>query len=81
MLEMTVMARASDEDTEIQLLLSIIELINGQINGTFFATLSKLLTHKKMPPDEYCISENGLLHKSVREDDLIISHASDTFIS
>ena len=65
----TIMKEDNDEDKEVELSLSIKELIDVQNNDTLCSTKLKLINDKKVPSDKYFIVDNGLLHKVVREDD------------
>ena len=59
----------NDEEKEIQLSLSTKGLNDEQNNDTFCSTMLKLTNDEKVPSDKYFISDKGLLHKVVREDD------------
>ena len=45
------------------------ELIDAKNNDTFCTTMLKLINGKEVSSEKYFISNNGLWHKVVREDD------------
>ena len=65
------MKEENDEDTEVQLSLSTKELTDSQNSETFCSTMLKLTNDRKVPSVKYFISDNGLLHNDMREDDKI----------
>ena len=43
------------------------ELIDAQNNTTFLSTVLRLIQEEKVSSGKYCISDNGLLHKVMRD--------------
>ena len=62
------MKEEKGEDEELQVSLSMKELIDAQSSDTICSTLLKLID-VKVSLDKYCINDRWLLHKVVREDD------------
>ena len=64
----TIMKEEKDKNKEIQLSLGMKELIDVQSNVILCSTILRLINDKKVSSDKCFLSDNGLLHKAVKED-------------